>query len=77
MVYLLLLLPIVLWLIILIVSFLLAEVTYSPAKRNVKARLLDSLRRISHAQEHIQDQRQCVLLFFSLVCSSSGLSGRV
>ncbi|MFK7778011.1 MAG: hypothetical protein QM501_07770, partial [Gimesia sp.] len=68
MVYLLMLLPIVLWLMILIVSFLLAEVTYSPVKRSVKARLLDSLRRISHAQEHIQDQRQRVLLFFSLVC---------
>ncbi|MDF1743150.1 MAG: hypothetical protein P1V19_05610 [Gimesia sp.] len=53
---------------LLILSFLLAEITYSPVNRSAKTRLLDSLRRISLAQQHLHDVRQYGLLFFSLVC---------
>jgi len=68
MIYVLVLLLVVLWLMVLIFSFFLAEVHYSPVNRSEKARLFDSLHRISHALQHIQDQGQRVLLFLSLVC---------
>lgn len=53
---------------LLILSFFLAEIAYSPINRSAKTRLLDSLRRISLAQQNLHGVRQCGLLFFSVVC---------
>lgn len=68
MVYLLVLLVIVLWLMVLIVSFFLTEVNYSPVNRSGKARLLDSLHRVANTLQQLQDRGQRAFLFIALVC---------
>lgn len=54
--------------VLLLISFILAESAFLDEPLSLKTRLLDSLRRISWGQRHIQKRSQRGLLMFSLVC---------
>ena len=54
--------------ILLFLSLILAETAYPSVDTSIKARLLGSLRRIAHTQNHIPERAERCLLFFSLLC---------
>lgn len=54
---------------LLILSFFLAELAYPLTETGFKARLLCAVRRIAHAQKQIRNRSEYDLLLFSLLCS--------
>lgn len=54
---------------ILILSFRLAETAYPLTETGFKAQVICSVRRISHAQNRLQNRSERCLLLFSLLCS--------
>lgn len=58
----------ILMIVLLLISFILAEAAFTDVPRNLKTRLLDSMRRIAWGQRHLQKSAQGGLLLFSLCC---------